>query len=187
MRISKAFTVSGTAVLLLLSFGATLFAQQEESFIRERVLSKRDALLMSSIYPGLGQMTGGQRGKGVVFFLAETVSMVYAINAHENYTTKAKIYKRDFADYNNIGPGGSGTYAEALTAYNDLKDRSKELDTLDTIRNSAFIAGGIVYLYNIFDVLITNPGSSSADNSGRVRVQSAFIDHTPGILLSKSF
>ena len=187
MRISKAFVVSGIVILLLLSFGATIFAQEEESFIRERVLSKRDALLMSSIYPGLGQMTGGQRGKGVVFFLAETISLVYAINAHENYTTKAKVYKRDYSDYTTIGSSIGGNYTDALSMYNDLKDRSKELDTLNTIRNSAFIAGGVVYLYNIFDALITKPGSATADNSGRVRVQSAFIDHTPGILLSKSF
>jgi len=176
------------AVLLLVSFGVSLFAQDEESFIRQRVLSKRDAFLMSAIYPGLGQMTGGQSGKGVTFFLAETVSLVLGINAHENYLTKNKFYKRDMATFNGLAGHGSTTYAEALAAYNDLKDKSKELDTLNLTRNAAFIAGGVVYLYNIFDALVLTEGSMmGADNSNRVRVQSALIDHTPGILLSKSF
>jgi len=187
LRIPKAFTVSSLAIFLLLSSGAFVSAQEEESFIRERVLSKRDAFLMSAVYPGLGQMTNGQRVKGVTFFLAETISLVYGINAHENYNTKNKIYERDIAAFNKIGPNGSGTYEEALVMYNDLKSQSDDLDNLHSIRNAALIAGGAVYLYNIFDALVFSPGQTTADNSNRVRVQSAVIDHTPGILLSKSF
>ncbi|MFC1512023.1 DUF5683 domain-containing protein [Candidatus Latescibacterota bacterium] len=190
MRISKVIIVSGVLGLLLLSSVAIGYAQDEEGFIRQVQLSRRDVLILSAIYPGLGQMNSGQRIKGVTMFFMETVALVTAINSSENYTTKEKIYNNDLSDFNKIGLGGRGEYSDIIEQYNDLKDRSSELDDLNTVRNVALITAGVVYAYNIFDALFRGPhsGTANADSSpDRVRVQSALIDHTPGILLSKSF
>lgn len=190
MRIIKQILAAGVLTLLMLNVVSICYAQDEENFIRQSVISKRDALVLSVIYPGLGQMTSGQKVKGVSLFLAETVSLIYAVNAHENYTTKLRVYEKDIDVFNGIGPKGSGEYSVALTEFNALKKRSNDLDDLNTIRNTALIAAGIVYAYNIFDALVFSPSNSTtSDNSSseRVRVQSAFIDHTPGIMISKSF
>ena len=74
MRILKAIVVSCVLCLLVLSSVATVYAQDEEGFIRQTQLSRRDALVLSAIYPGLGQMNSGQRLKGVTLFFAETVA-----------------------------------------------------------------------------------------------------------------
>jgi len=165
-------------------------AQDEESFIRQSVISRKDALILSIVYPGLGQMTGGQKIKGVTFFLAETVSLIYAVNAHENYKTKIGVYEKDIQTFNSIGSKGSGEYSEAVKQFNDLKDRSDELDDLNMIRNAAMITAGIVYAYNIFDALVFSPSNKMTtenSSSDKVKVQSAIIDRTPAILISKSF
>jgi hypothetical protein len=190
LRIIRTFLVAGVLTMCMLKAAGICYAQDEQSFIRQSVISKSDALVLSIVFPGLGQMTSGQKMKGVSFFLVETVSLIYAVNTHENYGTKLKVYNRDKDIYNKIGTNGSGEYTDAVQAYNDLKDRSDELDDLNTIRNTALITAGIVYAYNIFDALVFSPSNTkSSDNSSseRVKVQSAFIDRTPGIMISKSF
>jgi len=132
LRISKVIVVSGVLCLLLLSSVATGYAQDEEGFIRQTQLSRRDALILSAIYPGLGQMNSGQRVKGVTLFFAETVALVAAINSSENYNTKKKVYDNDLADYNKIGL--SGEYSDKGKRNNDLKDRSNKLDDLNPSR-----------------------------------------------------
>jgi hypothetical protein len=182
--------VAGIITLLMLNITGMCYAQDEDEFIRKSIISKNNALVLSLVYPGLGQITSGQRVKGVSLFLAETLSLIFAINAHENYNTKLKVYNNDLDTFNNIGSKGRGLYTDAVINYNDLKERSNKLDDLNMIRNTALITAGIVYAYNIFDSLVFSPSNvATIDNSssGKVTVQSAFIDRTPGILISKSF
>ena len=191
MKISKAIFVTGLSLLFLLESVGVIFAQDEESFVRRAVISRQDAILLSVVFPGLGQMTAGQRYKGISLFLAETASLLFSINAHENYQTKQKVYNRDLEIFNNIGSKGSGEYSEALMVYDDLKKRSNELDDLHKIRNTTLIIAGIVYAYNIVDSVFFSPstGESQRADSGnsKITVSSALIDRNPGILLSKSF
>ncbi len=186
----KTFIVAGLCLMLLVQSAGIAIAQDEESFVRRAVISKKDALVLSMIYPGLGQMTAGQKYKGMSLFVAETVSLVFFINAHENYNTKQKVYDRDLDNYAAIATKGSGEYKNALTAYKDLQDTSDELDNLHTIRNTALIVAGAVYAYNIFDAIFfsaSKDGSMRAERQNRMKVSSTIIDRTPGILLSKSF
>ena len=164
-----------------------VFAQDEEGFVRRSLISKKDAFVLSAVYPGLGQMTTGQKYKGVSLFLAETVSLLLAINSHENYNTKQKVYNRDMTIFNNE----VREYSDVLERYKDLQERSDELDNLNTIRNTAFVAAGVIYAYNIIDALFFSPSASESQRaetrSSKVVVRSALIDRNPGILLSKSF
>lgn len=191
MRISKSIVVAGLLLLLLMQPMGVVFAQDEEGFVRRSVISKKDAFVLSAVYPGLGQMTAGQQYKGVSLFLAETVSLLFAINSHENYNTKQKVYNRDLDEFNNEAIVGSGEISDALEMYKDLQERNDELDNLHTIRNTAFIAAGVIYAYNIIDALFFSPSASESQRaetrSSKVVVRSALIDRNPGILLSKSF
>ena len=191
MKISKAIFVTGLSLLFLMKPVGIVFAQDEESFVRRSVISRQDAILLSVVFPGLGQMTVGQSYKGISLFLAETASLLFSINAHENYQTKQKVYNRDLKIFNNIGLKGSGEYSEALKFYDDLKERSNELDDLNTVRNTALIIAGIVYAYNIIDSVFFSPliSESQRTDSGnnKITVSSTMIDRNPGILLSKSF
>ncbi len=187
---SKTFIVAGLCLMLLIQMAGIAIAQDEESFVRRAVISKKDALVLSMVYPGLGQMTAGQKYKGMSMFVAETISLVFFINAHENYNTKEKVYERDLDNYASLASRGSGEYDDAVNAYNDLKETNNELDDLNTIRNTALIVAGAVYAYNIFDAIFfsaSDDGNMRAERNNRIKVSSSMIDRTPSILLSKSF
>lgn len=189
MKIIKALGIVGLSLLVLLKPMGSVFAQDEESFVRRSLTSKKDAIVLSVIYPGLGQMTAGQKYKGISLFVGETVSLLFAINSHENYNTKQKVYDKDFNEYNQLVNGGS--FINAKSQYEDLKDRNDELDNLHTIRNTALIAAAAVYAYNIIDSVFFSPTTGEGErvnrDSNRVVVRSALIDRNPGIILSKRF
>ena len=186
---SKALTITGLLCILFVNSASMAFAQDEESFVRRSTLSKRDAVVLSALFPGLGQMGAGNKVKGVTLFLAEAASLALFVNAHEDYSTKLTEYEDDQDAYKLIPAKGRGTYAEAQEMYNDLKDQSNELDDLNTIRNTALIVAAGVYAYNIFDILVFSPSDESrrAENSNRIKVSSTMVDRTPGILLTKRF
>ena len=191
----KSVTILVLSVVLLFNFSSTVFAQDEESFVREAIVSKRDAVILSTLFPGLGQMTQGQKAKGVSFFMAEALSLIVFINAYENYDTNKKTYERDLDIFNNLAKKSGGnykkTYLDAKDLYDDLKDRNDELDGLHTMRNTALIIGAAVWAYNIIDAVFftTAPSESKRADVGnkKIEIKSAFIDRNPGIILSKRF
>jgi len=191
LSILRGFVITGLTLLLLINSTGSVLAQDEESFVRRSIVSKKDAIVLSVIYPGLGQMTAGQKYKGISLFLAETVSLIFTINSHENYRTKQKVYDKDMIEFNNIAKQQSGEYNDALEQYNDLKDRNDELDNLNTVRNVALIAAVAVYAYNVVDAVFLSSSTSESrqvDNGkSKIVVRSTIIDKNPGILLSKSF
>jgi len=188
----KLITVTGLSMLILFSSSGNVFSQEEESFIREAVISKRDAVVLSVLFPGLGQMTEGQKVKGVTFFLGEAASLIVAINVHENYQTKQKTYVRDLDIYKKLAVTPGKTYVEASRMYHDLKDKNDELDNLNTIRNTMFIIAAGIYAYNIIDAIffsssLTESRRAEHDTHDKIVVKSALIDRNPGIVLSKRF
>jgi hypothetical protein len=177
--------------ILLLGIAGTAIAQDEDSFFREQVVSKRDAVILSALFPGLGQMTQGQKVRGVTMFLGEAVSLVLFINANENYKTKQNLYDRDMGTYNAMAMTQGSSDNSARIMFNDLKDQSDELDNLNTMRNTALIVAAGVYAYNLFDAVFlsssTTESRRASFDSKKLVVRSAMIDRNPGIMLSKRF
>jgi len=188
LRILK---ISVLSVVLLFSLISFAFAQDEEDFMREKVISKKNAIVLSALFPGLGQMTKGERVKGMTFFMAEVASIVFSVNAHENYNTKLKIYNRDIKILNKLPSSGTGSYYDAVVRYKDLKDKNDDLDNLNAIRNTALVVAIGVYAFNLVDAIIfSKPTSESmrAENEAKkISVKSTYIGRTPGLLLSKRF
>ncbi|MCE5252355.1 DUF5683 domain-containing protein [bacterium] len=187
----KAVLIAGLSFLIVFSSVGLTFAQDEESFVRVSVISKRDAIVLSALFPGLGQMTTGQKVKGVSFFLAEAASLVLFVNAHENYSTKKTTYDKDLKDFEAIATVGRGSYMTAEKQFKDLKDQSKDLDDLHSIRNTAIIVAAGVYAYNLVDAIFFAPSSSESRKAegtkNRIEVTSSMVDRTPGIMLTKRF
>jgi len=191
----KFVTIVGLSILMLFGSAGTVFAQNEESFIREATISKRDAVVLSVLFPGLGQMTQGSKVKGISFFIGEAASLIIFINAHENYNTKQKIYDRDLNIFNNLATTPAAKYqktaTDAQSLFKDLQDENDELDNLNTFRNTALIVAAGVYAYNLFDAIFLSSStveSKRADReSTKIHVNSALIDRNPGIILSKRF
>ncbi len=189
MKILWSVVIIGLSIILLTKPIGVVFAQDKESFVISTNVSKTDVIVLSVIFPGLGQMTSGQTYKGFSFFLAETMSLILTINANENYKTKNKVYSRDLIEFDELADRGD--YNKALSSFNGIKDRNAELDDLNTIRSTALIVTGVVYAYNIIDTIFFSPysiESKKVDNiNSHIVVNSTIIDKTPGLLLSKSF
>lgn len=187
----KRFIGVALCVVMLAGWAGTALAQDEGGFFRETVVSKRDAVMLSAIFPGLGQMTQAQAGKGVSFFLGEAVSLILFINANENYDTKQKLYESKMTEFNQLAKNQGSSDIDARALYNDLKSRNDDLDNLNTLRNVAIIAAAGVYAYNLLDVILFTPSTTESKqasiDAGKLYVRSAMIDRTPGIMLSKRF
>jgi len=185
-----------TLVMLFSSLG-TVFAQSDNEFVRAAAVSKRDAVVLSALFPGLGQMTQGSKVKGISMFIGEVASLVVFINAHENYNTKKKIYERDMDIFERLAssPMRIGKYqkteTDARALYNSLVDKNDELDNLHTIRNTALIVAAGIYAYNLFDAIFLssdiNESTRAERSKSKIRISSALIDRNPGIILSKRF
>lgn len=191
LNISKMIVISGISLILLMQPISSAFAQDEEGFVRRAFVTKTDAIFLSAVFPGLGQMTIGNKYKGMTFFLAESISLIFAVNANENYNTKKKVYNRDLTDFYAMANSGKGNYDKAYSTYKDLKSRDADLNSLNSTRNTALVVAVAVYAYNIFDSVLFLPSTSESKKvdsyNNRLKVSSTMIDRNPGILLSKSF
>jgi len=190
LRMGKVVFTAGISLLLFFSSAGVMVAQNEESFVRETNISKRDAVLLSVLFPGLGQMTAGHKVKGVAMFFSGAASLAVYMNAHENYTTKLSTYDRDKEILDGMALSGRTSYTEASKLYNNIKKQSNKLDDLNRTRNIALYIAAGVYAYNLFDAIFltsTSTESKKAESRGTVVVQSALVDRKPGIVISKSF
>ena len=90
--------------------------------------------LFLSIIPGLGQIYKGQNAKGYAILGAETLLLaggVYSVTEVGRYNRLAKK-----------NPGVYNNYESNATTYRQ-------------IRNACFIAGGVLYVYNLIDAAIS--------------------------------
>ena len=62
-------------------------------FAEEIRVSRNTAVVLSVLFPGLGQMASGQKRKGGALFLGELVSLIVAVDGHESYNTRRGVYE----------------------------------------------------------------------------------------------
>jgi len=190
LRLGKAVFTAGLSILLYLGSTGIPFAQDEESFVRETTISKRDAVLLSVLFPGLGQMTAGHKVKGMAMFIGGAASLAVFVNAHENYTTRLSTYNRDKDILDAMALRGRVSFSEADKLYTDIKQQKTKLDDLNSTRNIAIWVAAGVYAYNLFDAVFmtsTSVESKKAESPRTVTVTSAMVDRTPGIMITKRF
>jgi len=190
LRLEKAVFTAGLSVLLFLGAAGILFAQDEESFVRESSISKRDAVLLSVLFPGLGQMTAGHNLKGMSLFIGGASALAVFVNANENYTTKLSTYNRDKVILDGMALRGRANYTDADKLFRDIKNQADKLDNLNTTRNLAIWLAAGVYAYNLFDAIFltsTSVESKKAELPSKITVTSTTIDRTPGIMITKRF
>lgn len=195
MSLLKFITTVGLGIIIIFSSAVTSFAQDEDSFIQQVTVTKKDAVVLSIIFPGLGQMTLGNKVKGISMFIGEAASLILFINGHENYSTKQKIFERDLDIFNNLATKSQGNYkrteVDAKRLYKELQDQNDELDNLHKVRNTALIIAAGVYAYNLFDIIFLSSSPTESTraerNKNKIHVKTALIDNNPGIILSKRF
>ena len=160
---------------------------QEDMFAEEVRVSPKTAVMLSLMFPGLGQMASGHKLKGGAFFLTELVSLVAAVDGHESYKTRQDVYQTSLQEY--AAMRGGGTYQGAEAKWQSLVDLKDDLDNLHGRRQLFGYAAVAIYALNVVDILLWHPGDATAaqEVDRRPRVSVGPVGGTTGIVVSKGF
>ena len=160
---------------------------QEEMFAEELRVSGKTAILLSVMFPGLGQMASGYKLKGGVFLLTELVALVVAVDAHEEYDTRLSVYEESRGEYDAIRMGGN--YQDAETKWRRLVDLNDDLDSLHDRRLIFGYAAAGIYALNVIDILFLRSGGPTAEHKtdGTMGISAGLVGGTPGIRVWKKF
>jgi len=158
----------------------------EEPLVERKPVSRRKAIIMSALFPGLGQLALEHQLRGGGLLASESVSLVIAFAANTNYDTELDKYNLTKAEYLALEHGGD--YYDADRKWKDLENLREELDKWQRTRRISLIAAGAVYLYNLIDiVLLTSGGGGSTPDVTRTGLRFQPVNGCPGLMLSKSF
>ena len=141
-----------SAILVVLATGEILCAQSGGRFrSREESVSKRQAQILSAIFPGLGQLATGQRGRGTAMVAGEVGFVVVWLTSHADYNTRKEQFAIEETRYFDLQNGGSFVVAEE--SWQQLKDKKDDLDRSHTLRVAFGALSIALYTYNLVDVL----------------------------------
>ncbi len=193
-RTESIIVFSLSLILILMMCPMSIIAQEEDVFMKEPVVSKPEGIILSAVFPGLGQMSSGHKLKGVTLFIAEVAAAAFLVNAHENYRTRVSIYDSEKNKLYNPTEKDKN-YISAEATYQKLKEDKKDLDTLNNIRNTALIIAASIYAVNIIDAVFFNTYRTESaithkvPSGGRstIRLSSGIIHSSPGIIFTKTF
>ena len=160
---------------------------EEEMFAEEVRVSRNTAVILSVLFPGLGQMASGQKQKGGALFLSELVSLIVAVDGHESYNTRRDVYATSRSEYEALRVGGSHQEAEAK--WQRLVDLNDDLDNLHSRRQIFGYAAAAIYALNLVDILFLQSGYAAAaqEVDRKPRVSLGPVGGTTGIVVSKGF
>lgn len=154
---------------------------QDEMFAEELRVSKRKAVFLSALFPGLGQMASGHKVKGGALLFSELLALIVAVDAHEEYNTRLNVYEESLAAYEAMRVGGN--HGDAEERWQELNRIKKDLDGLHN-RRLAFAYPAIgIYIASLIDIALLRE-QGKARKQG---VEAAFINGAPGVVVWKKF
>lgn len=160
---------------------------EDEMFAEEVRVSRNRAVMLSVLFPGLGQMASGQKQKGGALFLSGLVSLIVAVDAHESYNTRRDVYSASRSEYDDLRVGGSDQEAEVK--WQRAVGLNDNLDNLHSRRQLFGYATVAIYALNLADILLRHPGDATAaqeiDRQSLVSVGP--VGGMTGIVVSKRF
>lgn len=138
---------------------------EDEVFAVRTIASKKQSVILSAFFPGLGQLSTGHKVKGTILLAAEVGALAAALTANENYQTRFDEFKRLKTEYEGMAAGNS-RYDLAQQKWEELSETNSDLDDLHTIRRAFGAVAAAVYLYSLFDVIRSDSPTTTADARG---------------------
>lgn len=163
--------------------------QEDTTLVEQKIITRKKAFIMSSLFPGLGQMASGHNLKGMVLAASEVVSLAIGVNSNEEYKSRLTNFNEIRDEYENLRNGG--TYEEAENKWRELKSTNDKLDRLHRNRLIfGYIAAGI-YAYNLVDILLVHhnqPETQKTDvEKNRLEIYATTFDGSPAIAVTTYF
>ena len=170
--------ILGSAVLLLASQGLC-----EEAPARQSGISRPQAIGLSLIFPGLGQLATGHKLKGTALMAAETGCLVIWLTAHEDFKTQEVQFELEKERYQALRD--AGTFAQAEQSWQRLADKKDGLDRSHLLRRVFGVLSLATYSYNVLDVLFYGGAEPVADRA--VKLVPMAAGNAPGMGLVARF
>lgn len=135
-------------------------AAQERFTVRKAGVSRVQAIGLSVLFPGLGQLANGRRYKGTGLVVGEVACLVVWLTSHADYNTYKEQFGIEQERYLALQNGGS--FDEAQESWERLEDQRDDLDRSHARR---WLFGSLtvgLYGYNLLDVLVLGGGDPVA-------------------------
>ena len=144
--------ILGSAVLLLASQGLWAEEAPGKRFeVRQTGVSRPQAVGLSLIFPGLGQLATGHKLKGTALMAAEMGCLVLWLTSHEDFNTQELQFELEKERYQALRD--AGTFAQAEESWQRLADKKDGLDRSHLLRRVFGVLSLATYSYNVLDVL----------------------------------
>ena len=148
--------------ITLLSLAPPCWGQSEDDvFATRQIATKKKAVLLSALFPGLGQLSTSQKIKGTLILVGEISSLAVTLIANENYNTRRDNFHRLKDEYAVMATGNS-RYDLAQQKWDELHKTNAELDDLHLTRRIFGVAAIGVYIYSLADILLYDSPKVSA-------------------------
>jgi len=119
---------------------------------RKQRVTRSQAIALSAVFPGLGQLATGHQNRGTALVTAKLACLVIWLTSHEDYDTQSAQLNIESERYLALREGGSFEAAEA--SWQRLSAKKDDLDGSHTRRILFGALAGAVYGYNLLDVLV---------------------------------
>ena len=159
---------------------------QEDVFAQRKTGSRRQAIVLSALFPGMGQLATDRKIAGSILLIAELTSLATALTANENYKTRLDNFQRQKAEYELMASGNS-QFDVAEARWRQLQQDADDLDNLGLTRRVFTAAAVGIYVYNLADVLMADRPSSTADSGWRLRALPAMQDAPARLVIASRF
>jgi hypothetical protein len=153
---------------LLLASGQSFAQDQPPERLagRKKPVTRSQAIALSAVFPGLGQLATGHHQRGTALVTAELACLVIWLTSHEDYDTQSTQFDIESERYLALREGGS--FEEADASWRRLTAKKDDLDGSHTRRRLFGALAAAVYGYNLLDVLVFSGAEPQAANSVKV-------------------
>ena len=159
---------------------------EEDVFATRKAASRKEAVILSALFPGLGQLSTGRKVTGTILLVAEIGSLATALTANENYNTRLDNYERLKLEYELMAAGNS-RHDLAEQRWRELSAEAEDLDGLHNIRRAYTAAAAGIYVYNLVDILLLNRPEPGADRSWSLRAVPGLGEGPARLMVTGSF
>ena len=183
MLIRPLTAIWGSAVLLLAS---QVWAQEvpaKRFEVRQTGVSRPQAVGLSLIFPGLGQLATGHKLKGTALMAAEMGCLVLWLTSHEDFNTQELQFELEKERYQALRD--AGTFVQAEESWQRLADKKDGLDRSHLLRRVFGVLSLATYSYNVLDVLFY--GGAEPVASRAVNIVPMATGNAPGMGLVARF
>ncbi|MBT7595963.1 MAG: hypothetical protein HN559_13710, partial [Gemmatimonadetes bacterium] len=144
---ARGVTGLAVGVMLCVMFAASDLQAEEGVFAERQIASRKQAVLLSALFPGMGQLSKGRKMTGSILVLAELSSLATALTANENYRTRLDNFRRQKSEYEEMAAGDS-QFDAADARWQQLQKDAESLDRLGLTRRVFTAAALGIYAYS---------------------------------------